>query len=827
MWHTIFALLWLCNWTLGLSEDQIFQTDWQTFNLGIPINTFYDEDKIFMISNIGVFSIINSTTGDLIWRFKHHGIVGNTSQIIKLSDDIVTTIFNAEDTHVLVWNISHPVPTIDFQVFSETPIWDVTLNGKNIYTIGYEGIRGYDILNSFDPLYRRSLENVNYGRLFTDQQSNESFAMWETGKETLLASLNNIEKTEQIPKCHVSNVQFLNNEKNSFFCEYQYYEIIRQHHGENLLVAKAAFDSTLLVNSCNGLLIKNDVIEVYDITSSGYSLLKVYENNFLESCTIKAFGFNGNELKVLCVSETEMIHQYVNGSLVWSRDQSFLNISDAIVVNKFDESNKFKDNLNTEEKFNYVTVYLKRIKYNWKRFKEVFQFNNKQDDIFGLQKYLIVLSDNQKIGIFDMENDPFRTYQLNYVIVPDNHIDELIIVEGIPYAVSSGELFKIDITKKALQRPEIGDNELGLNILAEFKAKHLMESNKIQGYKLSGNIWKETWEFCPHDELIISFTKRAYDNSHVAQNGITLADRSVLYKYLIPNVGVVTTLSSAKSHINIRLVNMITGQTYAHFTKLLKEANFSPHNFKIVFEENFIVFTIFSETERDTEVCVIDLFESLTPNLKKSKNLHSYSAFKDAILPSFASQCYVIPGKQIVALAVSNTKNNIAIKEIVFGSIAGQVFSVPKMVLDGRRSGVAGDFSTLKEKKMVLDGSEKQSMSIYFQKYANSIVNKLAYDPVITPHPNNLISHYRDILVGSPEKAFAFTVPTELESTTYCVFIGSEIFVTLLRPSGSFDKLTSSFNTNAVVITISVLILGIFFVLPKARRTMLLNMWSL
>lgn len=831
MMHAIFTLLLFCSWTLGLSQDQIFHSDWQTINIGIPIDALYHKDKLFTLSKIGLFSVINATTGDTIYRVKHNKKVEDTSRIIKFSNDLAVTIFNGADCHVIVWDISHSVPTIEFQLVSQTPIWDVALKKNVFYTIGYEGIKGYNVSDSLEIVYHNSTQNVESAKIFTDLKLNNTFLLLQTEKKCLLTDLAQIDKAQYIPDCRVSKAQFID-EESSFFCGSYYYKLSTRDNNEMIITDIPSHDLSqfqhgiLMTNEQHRLVVNSDTLDVYDLTSPQVQLLRSYPNKLSESCKIKAFEFCENKLKVLCVSESE-IFQYVNGTLLWSRDQSFINISDAIVVDKFVQSQLSDENYQISNS-NFIFGYINRFFQNWKRFKRVFRLGSQDDNIFGLQKSLIVLSDKQKIGVFDMEQNSSNNHHLSFVIIPSCHIDELTTIDNVPYAVGENTLFKIDLMTKTLTPVRSNFKDLTQQNSAEYTAKHLLNLNKVKGYKaINDSSWRETWEFSPMNETIISFTQRTYDNLHVAQNGIILSNRSVLYKYLIPNIGVVTTHTTAENQIKIRLINLITGQVYANFSKSLKTTDFNSHDYEIVYEENFIIFTIYLRDDLDTEVCVIDLFESLTPNFKTTKSFTSYSAFQDTVLPSFATQCYLISGKQIINLAVSNTKNNIAVKEIIFGSREGQIFSIPKVILDSRRGGMVGDFNRLGNTKLSIDGFERIAMSIHSQKHANSIVNNFMYDPIVSPHPNYVISHYRDILVTSPKKSFAFTIPTELESTTYYVFVGNEIFVTKLRPSGSFDKLTSSFNTTAVAITMSILFLGIFFVLPRARRTGLLSLWGL
>lgn len=842
MWVAVYFLCGLIKIALALSQDQIFQNDWQTINIGLPIDSFHIEDKLYTLSSLGIFSVINSTTGELVYRFQSPSDIEPTSKIVRFNNDSAASVFNSDNAQVILWNLSSLYPTIEFQMHTDLPILDLTLNDGLLYTVDASKIVSHDIKSSTKKTHYISPEIIEYAKLFTNTDSKETFVFLDERGKSMLSPVSSKMNFVTIPDCSVSQIRFLGSQTNSFICQENYYyefdksKAIKEISGKGLLgknISLSSFAEHItnhIINDDYVLVETEDGIKIFNYRSSALSpTSEFYLSMPLNKCKYKSFNVHNNKSNLLCVSSSDVISHFVDGSLNWMRDQSFSNSKDAVAISAEKVFTKNSE-IALGKRSNIVRSFLQRSLYNWKKLKQALSIKGSEYNVYGLKKQLVVLSENQKIGVFNMDKNTNGIEQLNFVMKPDQKIIKLEVINNIPYAISNNSIFEIDLINRKLVPLESDENNLVLLHTSEhefFMATIINESNKIQGFSVRDKKILKTWQFAPTDETIVSFEKRSYDNLNVAQNGIILQDRSVLYKYLAPNIGVVATYAENNRKINIRLINMITGQLYGSFSKSFKAKNLASCDLTLKFEENFIIFTIFSGYNLDTEVCVIDLFESLVPNKKRFESLTTYSAFENFILPSFASQCFVISGKHITALAVSNTKHNIAMKEIIFTSSNGQIFSVPKVVLDGRRNGVIGDFNKIGNKIMDLEHSEKSAMNIYVHHHAESISRKLVYDPIINPHPNFIISHYRNLVRNPNQKPLAVTVPTELESTTYFVSIDGDIFITLLHPSGSFDKLTSSFNFTAVLLTVFVLLFGILIILPKSKRRQLINMWSL
>ena len=92
----------------------------------------------------------------------------------------------------------------------------------------------------------------------------------------------------------------------------------------------------------------------------------------------------------------------------------------------------------------------------------------------------------------------------------------------------------------------------------------------------------------------------------VHSQGRVMADRSVLFKYINPNLAFVLAEgkdASSKSFINIYLVDLVTGRVV--FSATHKRVNGPYH---IVHSENWAVYTYYNEKSRRAELSRYDKF---------------------------------------------------------------------------------------------------------------------------------------------------------------------------------------------------------------------------
>ncbi|RUS77416.1 hypothetical protein EGW08_014819, partial [Elysia chlorotica] len=178
------------------------------------------------------------------------------------------------------------------------------------------------------------------------------------------------------------------------------------------------------------------------------------------------------------------------------------------------------------------------------------------------------------------------------------------------------------------------------------------------------------------------YGKRALDLVH--SQGRVLGDRSVLYKYLNPNLVAVVaegeeilTSSNNKgpsAFFSLYLIDGVTGHIVHHQTH--KRAR-GP--VKVIHSENWVVYTYFNEKHRRNEVGVLELYEG-----RQQSNSTAFSSFSPPPPPLVMRQAYIFP-EPIYAMASTVTEKGITSKSIILALKIGGILSLPKALLDPRR----------------------------------------------------------------------------------------------------------------------------------------------
>ncbi|KAM3083865.1 hypothetical protein ACMFMG_002026 [Clarireedia jacksonii] len=331
-------------------------------------------------------------------------------------------------------------------------------------------------------------------------------------------------------------------------------------------------------------------------------------------------------------------------------------------------------------------------------------------------------------------------------------------------------------------------------------------------YDASGSDAKPvfTWTFQPaHGQRITNVvSKPAHDP--VASIGRVLGDRTVLYKYLNPNVALVTAVSDDSSMASFYLLDTISGDilySAAHEGVDTKKPIAS------VFTENWFAYSLWSDElstptsqpgSKGYQLIVSDLYESPIPNdrgtLGSSANFSSLEPYDipnaGPVLPYVVSQSFVIP-EAITHMSVSQTRQGITTRQLLCTLSSNAIIGIPRYLLDPRRP--VGRDPTAAEQEEGL----------------------LRYQPVIEFDPKMIITHKREVL-GIRN---VITSPALLESTSLVFAYGIDIFGTRVTPSAAFDILGKSFNKLSLVTTVLALGAGVTVVAPMVRRKQINGRW--
>ena len=315
------------------------------------------------------------------------------------------------------------------------------------------------------------------------------------------------------------------------------------------------------------------------------------------------------------------------------------------------------------------------------------------------------------------------------------------------------------------------------------------------------------WQFAPSPGQEIQRVQPPPAHDPVASVGKALGDRNVLYKYLNPNILLITTIEVKASTAGFYIIDSTSGavlysaeHTGVDTTQLISST----------LTENWFAYSFFSESTAVSEdpvlmdrkpiegyqLIVSELFESSFPNdrgpLDESGNFSSaHPLLADEVeiadSPHVISQTFLIPGP-ISFMSTTSTLQGITPRSLLCAlPHANALMSIPRHVLDPRRP-VSRDPTPLEAEEGLF-----------------------RYSPILEVEPKWLLNHKRDLLTISN----VITQPTKLESTSVVFAYGDvDIFWTRLSPIGSFDMLGKGFSKVQLVGTVAALAIGTSLLAP-------------
>lgn len=310
---------------------------------------------------------------------------------------------------------------------------------------------------------------------------------------------------------------------------------------------------------------------------------------------------------------------------------------------------------------------------------------------------------------------------------------------------------------------------------------YLVDSSqgKLCGYRLRKDLSTElTWEVVlPAEVQRIVAVKGKRPNEHVHSQGRVMGDRSVLYKYLNPNLLAVVTESTdvhqERSFVGILLVDGVTGRI---IHEAIQRKAKGPVHF--VHSENWVVYEYWSTKSRRNEFSVIELFEGM-----ELYNSTVFSSLDRPHPPQVLQQTYIFPSS-VSTLEATLTEKGITSRHLLVGLPSGAIMSLPKMFLDPRRPEIPTEQS--REENLIPYAPEMPIRPDWFINY------------------NQTVSRLQGI----------FTAPSGLESTCLVVAYGLDIYQTRVYPSKQFDVLKDDYD----YVLISSVLFGLFFATMISKR---------
>uniref|UniRef100_A0A1A7XV91 ER membrane protein complex subunit 1 n=1 Tax=Iconisemion striatum TaxID=60296 RepID=A0A1A7XV91_9TELE len=310
---------------------------------------------------------------------------------------------------------------------------------------------------------------------------------------------------------------------------------------------------------------------------------------------------------------------------------------------------------------------------------------------------------------------------------------------------------------------------------------YLVDSSqgRLSGYRLRTDLSTEqVWEVViPTETQKIVSIKGKRSSEHVHSQGRVMGDRSVLYKYLNPNLLAVVTestdLHQERSFIGILLIDGVTGRIIHEAVQ--RKARGPVH---IVHSENWVVYEYWSTKSRRNEFSVIELYEGMD-----LYNSTVFSSLDRPHAPQVLQQSYIFPSS-ISTMEATLTEKGITSRHLLVGLPSGGILSLPKMFLDPRRPEVISEQS--REENLIPYAPELIIRTEWFINY------------------NQTVSRVRGI----------YTAPSGLESTCLVVAYGLDIYQTRVYPSKQFDVLKDDYD----YMLISSVLFALFFATMISKR---------
>lgn len=312
------------------------------------------------------------------------------------------------------------------------------------------------------------------------------------------------------------------------------------------------------------------------------------------------------------------------------------------------------------------------------------------------------------------------------------------------------------------------------------------ERGNMTGYSLksqSGNILnaEEVWKVSLPQPIIKVATKQPQE--HVHSQGRVMGDRSVLYKYINPNLAAVFTEghdSVQKSFCNIYLLDTITGLiVYSASHKRCKTP------LHVVHSENWVVYSFYNDKSRRVEISSIELFEGMYQS-----NTTAFSSFAPPPLPLVEHQTFIFPSS-VEAMADTVTERGMTSKHLLIALPSGGILELPKNFLDPRRP--------------IHPLPEHREEGL------------IPYIPELPIMSEGIINYNQSV---TRVKGIA-TAPSALESTCLVFVHGLDLFYTRVTPSKTFDILKDDFDHYLIsVVLLGLLILSYTTKRLAARKTL-------
>ncbi|XP_035440755.2 ER membrane protein complex subunit 1 isoform X2 [Spodoptera frugiperda] len=268
--------------------------------------------------------------------------------------------------------------------------------------------------------------------------------------------------------------------------------------------------------------------------------------------------------------------------------------------------------------------------------------------------------------------------------------------------------------------------------------------------------------------------------------GRVLADRSVLYKYVNPNLVLFVTEGPDPLHKDVVVATCVDAASGAIIAaQAHRRARALPY---VVHTEHYLAYLYYNDKHRRTEIATVELYEGKQRWSGAGAAFTSLWAERAAAVERLA---YILPAAPAAA-AVTHTERSLTDKHVLLALTSGAIVEVPWAYLEGRRGG----------------GEEGAMLP--------------APAPEIMLAPEARLNYNRTL--ARPRQLY--TAPAGLESTSLVLATGLDLFYTRVAPSKTFDLLKDDFDYYLITIVLAALIVATYSTKYFASRKMLKLAWK-
>ncbi|KAF2019762.1 DUF1620-domain-containing protein [Aaosphaeria arxii CBS 175.79] len=520
-----------------------------------------------------------------------------------------------------------------------------------------------------------------------------------------------------------------------------------------------------------------------------------------------------------------------NGEVAWERPEFLYGITSATWA-ELAEQEALAHELEVEGHQNVVSAYVHRVSRHVRDLEQLpawlqsipnrvlssvigkndeSAIDEVQHDHFGFHKLVIVATEQGRLAAIDVGSQGKPVW----------NVDLHDLAPGVTFTAPSVKAFRGYVEVKDPASPSAWYvNATTGGLLSPVDLKHEspvttdkniitfdLLDGKLKGFLNSAQGSAEPiWTFTPPSgERITSYVARPSVDP-VASIGRVLGDRRVLYKYLNPNLVLVTSVIEASQSASIYLLDSASGQLLHAVSH--KDVDVT-RPIPATISENWFSysFTLSSSatSTRGYQLVISDLYESSLPDDRgplgassNSSTVQPSDAKGDSNKPYVLSQTFQIP-EEISHMSVTQTRQGITSRELLVTlPNSNAIVGIPRAIIDPRRP--VGRDPTAQEASEGL----------------------VRYTPHLLFDPKWHLNHKYE-LVGIKN---VIACESGLESTSLVFAYGHDVFGTRVAPSFAFDILGKGFNKIQMLVTVAALFVGVLFVAPLVRRKQINTLWQ-